>query len=249
MSRNIGFSCIELTPGSNPQVVPEEKEPGPPEGFIDNTVKVYRLNPDGSKGEHLRDMDAFPEGWNDPASYRQRPGQGQRKKEPEKGEDTMRGSRAARPKDQEIINFALKNDFQDLPNRLKKEYQVGYDRAKKWLYEVGIEWPITNRTREIILKKQQAPEPVPTPTPDPAATTQTGKGTKPDHTNGDTTAIPEPVNDSIKPGQPEVKEEDLTPINKAIWNTTINAQYKVHQVCEDVVALALMKELIAGGVV
>ena len=37
------------------------REPGP----IDNQaeVKVYRLNPDGSKGEFLRTMPAFPEGW------------------------------------------------------------------------------------------------------------------------------------------------------------------------------------------
>lgn len=43
------------------------KKPDPPEGFVDNTVKVFRLNPDGSKGEFLGTMPAFPEGWDDPA--------------------------------------------------------------------------------------------------------------------------------------------------------------------------------------
>jgi hypothetical protein len=39
------------------------KKPEPPEGFVDNTVRVFRLNPDGSKGELLRIEPAFPEGW------------------------------------------------------------------------------------------------------------------------------------------------------------------------------------------
>ncbi len=43
------------------------KKSEPPEGFVDNTVKVFRLNPDGSKGEFLGTMPAYPEGWDDPA--------------------------------------------------------------------------------------------------------------------------------------------------------------------------------------
>lgn len=84
MNRNIG-RCIELVPGANPQVVTKEVDLGPPEDFVDNTVKVYKLNPDGSKGEHLRDMPAFPEGWNDPANLKRIPRQGRRK--PKEGEE------------------------------------------------------------------------------------------------------------------------------------------------------------------
>ncbi len=80
--------------GDNPKVFPKESDPGPPEDFVDNTVKVYKLNPDGSKGEHLRDMPAFPEGWNDPANLKRIPGQLQRK--PKEGEDNMAHPRANR---------------------------------------------------------------------------------------------------------------------------------------------------------
>lgn len=64
-----GITVIELGSGANTQVVPKEEDKGPPEGFIDNTVKVYRLNPDGSKGEHLRDMPVFPEDWDKPEDF------------------------------------------------------------------------------------------------------------------------------------------------------------------------------------
>ena len=77
-SRNMCFADL---PWDNPKVVTKGTDEDPPEGFINNTVKVYKLNPDGSKGEHLRDMPAFPEGWNDPANLKRIPGQGRRKKE------------------------------------------------------------------------------------------------------------------------------------------------------------------------
>lgn len=55
--------------GSNAYITPKEEEPGPPSGFIDNTVKVYRMNEDGSQGELLRTMPAFPEGWDKPNEF------------------------------------------------------------------------------------------------------------------------------------------------------------------------------------
>jgi|GEM_PF-2767179 len=61
-----GFQCVELTPGANAYVVPKEEDPGAPQGFADTTVRVYRLNEDGTKGELLRTMDPFPEGWDSP---------------------------------------------------------------------------------------------------------------------------------------------------------------------------------------
>ena len=59
------------------------KKSGPPEGFVDNTVKVFRLNPDGSKGEFLGTMPAYPEGWDDPQQFRKKGFQ--KKKEDVKG--------------------------------------------------------------------------------------------------------------------------------------------------------------------
>jgi hypothetical protein len=57
------INSIVLAPGANTLINTESKEERPPEGFIDNTVRVYKMNPDGTKGEHLRDMPAYPDGW------------------------------------------------------------------------------------------------------------------------------------------------------------------------------------------
>jgi len=84
VSKNTGYSLTGLAPGNNPQVVPKEEEQGPPEGVIDTTVKVYRLNPDGSKGEFLRTMPAYPEGWEE---RRSAPGSGGKKKEKEEDDE------------------------------------------------------------------------------------------------------------------------------------------------------------------
>ncbi len=70
-----GFNVVCLEPGAdNPKKHTPPPEPEPPEGFVDNTVKVFRLNPDGSKGEFLGTMPAFPEGWDDPAKRKMTPG-------------------------------------------------------------------------------------------------------------------------------------------------------------------------------
>ena len=62
------FHVVCLEPGAdNSKKHEPPPDPEPPEGFVDNTVKVFRLNPDGSKGEFLGTMPAFPEGWDDPA--------------------------------------------------------------------------------------------------------------------------------------------------------------------------------------
>lgn len=59
MSKGEGVPCIELVPGA------PLRDEGPPEGFIDNTVKCGRYLPDGSI-EWYGTMPAFPEGWDTP---------------------------------------------------------------------------------------------------------------------------------------------------------------------------------------
>jgi len=59
--------------------VPKKRDEGPPEGFIDNTVKCGRYLPDGSI-EWYGTMPAFPEGWDTPLNPF---------KKKERGEDTM----------------------------------------------------------------------------------------------------------------------------------------------------------------
>jgi len=42
------------------------KKSEPPEGFVDNTVYRYRIDEDGNK-VLIGTMEAYPEGWDDPA--------------------------------------------------------------------------------------------------------------------------------------------------------------------------------------
>lgn len=72
MNKNPVLRCTDLGTMDNLYTSPKRSQPEPPEGFIDNTVKVFRLNPDGSKGELVRTMEAFPEGWDDPHKLREK---------------------------------------------------------------------------------------------------------------------------------------------------------------------------------
>ncbi len=73
MANNPVIKGIELGDMDNMYTMyTSPKKPEPPEGFVDNTVRVFRLNPDGSKGELVRTMEAFPEGWDDPHKLREK---------------------------------------------------------------------------------------------------------------------------------------------------------------------------------
>ena len=50
-------------PGGGKPAHKAVEDTGPPESFVDNTVRVFKLNQDGTKGEHIKDVDPFPEGW------------------------------------------------------------------------------------------------------------------------------------------------------------------------------------------
>lgn len=70
-----------IEPGDNPIEIENqlEKEPQPPEGFIDSTVKRGRLLPDGSI-EWYGTQDPYPEGWDDPQRFQIKlPGSGKKK--------------------------------------------------------------------------------------------------------------------------------------------------------------------------
>jgi transposase len=80
MKPDLYIDCLE--PGAdNLKKHTPPPDPEPPEGFVDNTVKVFRLNPDGSKGELVRTMEAFPEGWDDPHKLREKRFQKQSKED------------------------------------------------------------------------------------------------------------------------------------------------------------------------
>ena len=143
-----GFHVVCLEPGAdNPKKhtpPPEPEPPEPPEGFVDNIVKVFRLNPDGSKGEFLGTMPAFPEGWDDPAKRKMTPGSGRRDKEED--EDMGRPKREAPPAD-ELRRLYKKHNGKI--NRIARSLGTNWLRTKQWLIEAGI------------IEEQQTPEPKP----------------------------------------------------------------------------------------
>jgi len=140
-----GFHVVCLEPGAdNPKKHTPPPEPEPPEGFVDNTVKVFRLNPDGSKGEFLGTMPAFPEGWDDPAKRKMTPGSGRRDKEED--EDMGRPKREAPPAD-ELRRLYEKHNGKI--NRIARSLGTNWLRTKQWLIEAGI------------IEEQQTPEPKP----------------------------------------------------------------------------------------
>lgn len=120
-------NCI--VPGDNARIVPEPKDTGPPEGFIDNTVRVYKMNLDGSKGELLRTEDPFHEGWdrNDFVISNKIESEERRGRE-------MTGNEKPVPENiKELwveVNYSV--------NALAKKCNVGWIMAKKWLVAAGL---------------------------------------------------------------------------------------------------------------
>lgn len=116
------------------------KEPDPDDINREGEVKVYRLNPDGTRGEMLRTMDAFPVGWNDPAQYRKTPGRGLAKK---KGEGNM------------VENW---KEITQKVQTLVDEGLSTYKASRAVSKEIGVHYTtIYNRVR----KEIQASDPVP----------------------------------------------------------------------------------------
>lgn len=69
MKRGTGINCIEFT-GGNMLKVPPAADPN--EANLNLEVKVFKLNPDGSKGELIRIEPAFREGWDHPQQFREK---------------------------------------------------------------------------------------------------------------------------------------------------------------------------------
>ena len=68
------FHVVCLEPGAdNLKKHTPPPDPEPPEGFVDNTVYRYRIDEDGNK-VLIGTMEAFPEGWDDPAKRKMTPG-------------------------------------------------------------------------------------------------------------------------------------------------------------------------------
>jgi len=66
MKRDTGIECIDFLSGANTYKSHNLEDPKPPEGFIDSTVKLGRLQPDGSI-EWYGTQEPFPPGWDEMA--------------------------------------------------------------------------------------------------------------------------------------------------------------------------------------
>ncbi len=109
-------------------------------GFVDNTVYRYKLDEDGNK-VLIGTMEAFPEGWNDPAQYRKTPGRGPAKK---KREGNM-----------------VETNWKEITQKVQTLVDEGlstYKASRAVSKEIGVHYTtIYNRVR----KEIQVPDPVP----------------------------------------------------------------------------------------
>lgn len=189
MSKIPGMQCVELIPGANCYVVPELLQPEPPEGFVDNTVYRYKLDEDGNK-VLIGTMDAFPEGWDDPARRRLTPGSGARNQKEDK--EMARPRREPPPVDT-LRALCEKYDAKIQPIAI--ELDATWMMARRWLIEAGI-----------IEQKQ-------TPTPEPATTVNQEPEREEEESAGTSVAQEEPETyDEICPPQDTTLDE-----MKLIW--------------------------------
>lgn len=150
-----------IEPGMTPYVYTDEKETEP---LQPSTCEVYRLNPDGTKGEHLRTDPAFPDGWtNTKFNISQK-----RRKEVDEV--------AARPRKEKPDNEEIIRAFEECDKKISpfaRRYSIGWNTAKEWLREAGAimekphkenkpEWvtiPTADPEPEFTLKEHWNPEP------------------------------------------------------------------------------------------
>lgn len=176
--------CLELG-ADNPKKHTPPPEPEPPEGFVDNTVYRYKLV-DG-KEVLIGTMEAFPEGWDDPAKRKMTPGSGRRDKEED--EDMGRPKREAPPAD-ELRRLYEKHNGKI--NWIARSLGTNWLRTKQWLIEAGI------------IEEQQTPEPKPAEAGNQEPVQESQEPAEPSITPEETKEVTlPPKNDGFGPGDDE----------------------------------------------
>jgi hypothetical protein len=126
---------VRIFDGSNkvlPTVFGDEFAPdaAPPDKFVDNTVRVFKLAPDGTKGEFIRTDPPFPEGYVGTYIHNIK-----------NKEDEGMPAKIQAPEKAD-----LKKDFERLSckiDQLAKEYGVSWSVVRRWLQEAElIEKPV-----------------------------------------------------------------------------------------------------------
>lgn len=116
--------CLEPGDG-NAYARPLEEEPKQ-----SSTCEVFRLNPDGTKGEHLRTDPGFPEGWDNPTRILPQ------KPKPKEEESMPEKIWTKKPS-----NEGIAKTWEDCKHNISavaKEYSVTRVTAKEWLIEAGL---------------------------------------------------------------------------------------------------------------
>ena len=148
-----GMQAIELIPGANHLVAPEGKDPGPPEGFVDNTVYRYRM----INGEKVLvgTMDGFPDGWDNTNPIKQ---QNKWPKPFEAGPDERRYPGPEEKKGEDNMPIPRKNK-EDILKKAKEQIK----NTDKPIAQIARELCIPESTLHTWLNrdKKQTPKPEP----------------------------------------------------------------------------------------
>lgn len=111
----------------------------PSESKQSNICEVYRLSPDGSKGEHLKTIPGFPEGWDDKLY-------GGAFKHKEEESEMTRTARTRKPSSEEMEQNWEKCG--KTINAFANQYDIGWATARTWLTEAGLLEPKTTAEPE-----------------------------------------------------------------------------------------------------
>jgi len=179
------INCLE--PGAdNPKKHAPVPAPEPPEGFIDSTVYRYKLDEDGNK-VLIGTMDAFPEGWDDPARFRLTPGSGRRDKE----------------EDEEMPKKDI--DFEAIVARAQ---EVAAERGISLYKASGIVAQETGLHRTTVYNRAKAMEQIPEPEPTQAANQEPERESQ--EPAGDSVAQGAPFDEAaFNPDKPEITVKDV----------------------------------------
>ena len=229
MKHNIGFNVIE--PGANPQVVPKEADKGPPEGFIDNTVRVYKMV-DGEK-VLVRTEDPFSPGWDTP--QRKLSGFGRK---------------------QEEDNIMAKYDWDILWPQVLELRRLG-----KNVKEVAaeLEMDLTALKSKIYREEKAKGKQTPNPEPEKVGRQEPAQGKEESAKNIIPEPVKMPVGCALpKDDSFTVADDEPIPyqVNDCVYSQidlileymTAGARLKVEKVLKDPIAIALIKELLNRGV-
>lgn len=153
MKRDTGIECIDFLSGANTYKSHTFEEPKPPEGFIDSTVRLGRLQPDGSI-EWYGTQEPFPPGWNSPKS--------------QKGEDTMNKPREDKAEKLQEVKRLMKDGMS--MNQASIQVGVPVGTIGTWLKreeQTPIPAPVQAANQEPVQEKEGPEGPAENIIPEP----------------------------------------------------------------------------------